>query len=99
MFGAMQHLLDAHLENNVRVRADPRASGGDIAQHRVQNGARQPVMDGVDPHKNAIGGQQLLADIVHDLIGINRRFGVDPMLAPCLRRPSARPYRINPDQP
>ena len=76
-FRAVQDFLDAHLHDDVGVRADPRAAGGNVAQQRVERGARPALMDRIDPHEDAVRRQQLLAHVVGKFLGIDRGLGTD----------------------
>jgi hypothetical protein len=57
MFRAVQNLFRAHLQDDVWVRADPRALERHVTQHRVQNCPGLAIMDRVNPHQNTIGAQ------------------------------------------
>jgi hypothetical protein len=75
--GAMQDLLYAHLEDDVRVRADPRTARRHIAQQRVKHRARLALVNRIDPDQHAIDLQELLAHLVCHVIGKHRRLGLD----------------------
>ena len=90
MFRAMQHLLHAHLQGHVGMRADPDTACGDIAQHHVEDAAIPAVGDRIDPHQNAIEPPQLRAHLVHEIIGVHRRLGRNALLGQC-REHAAEP--------
>ena len=65
MLRAVQNFLHAHLEDHIRMRADPDSPGRDVAQHRIE----RPVLlrrNRIDPDEHAIGAQQLLAHLVSE---------------------------------
>ena len=77
MFGAVQNLFDAHLEDHVGVRADPGSARCYITQHRVEHRPGMPFVDWIDPHEHSINSQKLLAHLVGYVIGIERRLGMN----------------------
>jgi hypothetical protein len=95
MPGTVQDLLHPHLQDDVRVGADPGALRGDLAQQRVERFPRLALVDRVDPHQDAVGGEQLRADLVGEGLIVDRGLGVDaerrqffedPVKAAVLRR-------------
>src|SRR3954451_17434548 len=61
---AVEDVLDAHLQNDVRMRADPWTLQSDLAQQRVERGARFTLVDGIDPDQNAVHREQLVPDFL-----------------------------------
>ena len=78
MPGAVQDFFDPHSENDVGVRADPRASRRHIPQHRVEHLPGAAFVDRIDPNQHAVAGQKLGAHLVRIIVGVNRRLSVDP---------------------
>jgi hypothetical protein len=54
------------------MRANPRAAGRHVAQHRVEHAPGLPFMDRIDPDEHPIDRQKLGAHLVGDVIGVNR---------------------------
>ena len=52
MLRAIQHLLHAHLEDHVRMRADPDTARGNVAQQRVEHMPVAAIHDGIDPDQD-----------------------------------------------
>src|SRR4051794_3433110 len=78
MSGAVQHFLDTHFENDVRVRADPWSPFRDLPQQGIERLARFfAILKRIDPHEYAIGLQQLRAYLVGKLLVIDGRFGIN----------------------
>src|SRR5438477_9090053 len=77
MLGAVEDLLDAHFENDVGMRADPRPARSNVAQYRIERLARLALVDWIDPDEHAIGAKQLLAYLVREVLVINGRLGMD----------------------
>src|SRR5215472_8015947 len=77
MLSAVENLLDAHFENDVGMRADPRPARSDVAQYRVEGLARLALVDRIDPDEHAIGAKQLLAHLVREVLVIDGRLGTD----------------------
>src|SRR5437763_12031609 len=72
MARAVQDVLDAHLQNDIRMRTDPRTSQSDLAQQRVERGARLALVDGIDPNEDAVHREQLVADRVGKAFVVDR---------------------------
>ena len=78
MPGTVQHFLDAHFENDVRVRANPWSPFRHLAQQGIKRLARFfAILKRIDPHKYAVGLQQLRANLVGKLLVIDGRFGMN----------------------
>jgi hypothetical protein len=58
MSGAMQNFLDAQLQDNVRVGADPGSARRHFPQHRVESYPGLSVMNRVEPYQYAINIQR-----------------------------------------
>ncbi len=69
MARAVKDVLDAHLQNDIGMRADPRTLQSDLAQQRVERGARLTLVDGIDPDQDAV----LRAAPKEKPAGVNRR--------------------------
>src|SRR4051812_26590889 len=78
MLGAVQHFLDAHLENEVRMRADPWPPFRRLAQQGIKRLARfRAILKRIDPHNYAVGLQQLRSNRVGKLLVIDGRLGMN----------------------
>src|SRR5215469_2630895 len=77
MLRAMQDFLHAHLEDHVRVCADPRAACSDIAQQDIERHTGLTSTERINPHKHPIDRQKLLAHLVRELFIIDCGFGID----------------------
>src|SRR3954447_10988849 len=78
MPGAVQHFLDAHFENDIRVSADPWSLFRHLAQQGIKRLARFfAILERINPHKDAVGLQQLRAYLVGKLLVIDGRFGMN----------------------
>jgi hypothetical protein len=77
MLCAIKHLLDAHLEDDVRMGADPRPARGDVAQQRIEGGTRLALMNGIHPHQHAVGSQKLRAHCIGKFLVVNDRLRID----------------------
>src|SRR5260370_42086042 len=77
MARAVEDVLDAHLQNDIRMRADPRTLQSDLAQQRVERGARLTLVDGIEPDKEAVHRVQLVADRDGKALVIDRYAGLD----------------------
>src|SRR5215211_3020701 len=78
MPGTVQHFLDAHFEDDVGMRADPWPPFGHLAQQGIKRIARFfAILKRIDPHKYAVGLQQLRANLVGELLVIDGRFGMN----------------------
>src|SRR5215212_9049554 len=76
--GTVQHFLDAHFENDVRMRANPWSPFRHLAQQGIKRLARfVAILKRIDPHKDAVGLQQLCANFVGKLFVIDGRFGIN----------------------
>ena len=75
--GAVENFLHAHLEDHVGMRADPRAAGRDVAQQRVEHGARPAGVERIDPDQHAVDPEELLAHLVGERLVEHGRLGVD----------------------
>ena len=73
----MQNLFHAHFENHVGMSADPRSARRNIAQHRIEHSSCLSVLDRVDPDEHPVEPQELLANLVDEVVSINRRFRVN----------------------
>ena len=74
--GAVEDFLHAHLEDHVGMRADPRAAGRDIAQQRIEHGARLAGVERIDPDEHAVDPEELVADLVGEGLVEYGRLGV-----------------------
>src|ERR1700722_4468296 len=88
MLRAMENLLHTHLENDIRMGAHPDSAGSDISQHRIEDDAISSVGNWIHPYEHAIELQELLADFVHPIVGIDRRLCVDAPRGKRLEYPS-----------
>src|SRR3954452_12365228 len=78
MPGTVQHFLDAHFEDDVRMRANPRPPFGHLAQQGIKRIARFfAILKRIDPHKYAVGLQQLRANLVGKLLIIDSWLGMN----------------------
>src|SRR5947207_490344 len=77
MLRAVQDFFDAHLEDHIGVGADPGSARRYLTQHRIEYCSGLPLMDWIDPYEHPINRQKLLAHLVGDVVGINRRLGVN----------------------
>ena len=77
MLCAVQDFFHAYLEDHVGVRADPGSARGNVAQHRIKHSPGLPFTDWIDPHEHSINSQKLLAHLVSNVIGVNRRLGMN----------------------
>ena len=59
------------------MRADPGSARRDISQHRVEYRPCLPFVDWVDPDEHSIDRQELFAYLIGDIVGIDRRLGVN----------------------
>src|SRR6266550_2864231 len=84
MARAVEDVLDAHLQNDIRMRADPRTLQSDLAQQRVERGARLTLVDGIDPDQDAVHREQLVADRVGKAFVVDRWAGLDAGSGQCL---------------
>ncbi len=73
--GPVQDLLHPHLEDQVRVGADPDAPRRHLPQQSVQPRSVTLVRDRIDPHQHAVLAQELVADLLDHLFREDRRFG------------------------
>ena len=77
MPGVVQDLLDAHCEDRVGMGADPGPARGDLAQHRVEDGAGLALMDRIDPDEHPLRRQQLVAHLLGKILVENRGLGLN----------------------
>src|SRR2546423_15121591 len=77
MARAIQDVLDAHLQNDIRMRTDPRTSQSDLAQQRVERGARLALVDGIDPNEDAVHREQLVPNRVGKAFVVDRWAGLN----------------------
>jgi hypothetical protein len=75
MFRAVQNFFYAHLEDDVGVCADPRASCRDAAQYGVKHVPRPAFVNRIDPDEDAVKSQKLIADFARDVVGICQALG------------------------
>jgi hypothetical protein len=80
MFRAVQELLDAHLEYDIRVRADPWPASCYVAKHCVKPFSCQSLMDRIDPDKYAVSFQKLFADFSPNVVVVDLGLRVTPLL-------------------
>ena len=59
------------------MRTDPRATGCDLTQQRIELGPAFASLDRIDPHKHAINRQKLPADFVLQILVVDRGLGID----------------------
>src|SRR3954447_9399831 len=78
MPGTVQHFLDAHFEDYVRMRTDPWPPFRHLAQQGIERLARFfAILKRIDPHKYAVGLQQLRANLVGKLLVIDGWLGIN----------------------
>src|SRR3954447_20774600 len=78
MPGAVEHFLDAHFENDIRVRANPWSPFRHLAQQGIKRLARfVAILKRIDPHKDAVGLQQLRPNLVGKLLVIDGWLGMN----------------------
>jgi len=77
MLRAVQDLFHAHFEDHVGVCADPRSAQCYVTKYCIEHRPGLPFMDWIDPHEHSIDRQKLPAHLVGDLVGINRRLGMN----------------------
>ena len=103
MFSAVQNILDAHLEDDVGVCADPRASCRDAAQYGVKHVPRPAFVNRIDPDEDTVKSQKLIADFARNIVGIDHGQRVDaerkqffeyPAIAVVIRRRGAPRFLI-----
>jgi|SRR5450755_632493 hypothetical protein len=70
-------LLNAHLQDDVRMRAQPRALRGDLPQQGIESGARLALMDRIDPNEDPVHREQLIANRVDEGFVVNSRLCLD----------------------
>ena len=75
--GAVKDFLHAHLEDHVGMRADPHAFRRDIPQHRIEDSPVLSCKKRINPDKDAVAADKLLAHLIHHIIGIDRGLRVD----------------------
>lgn len=73
----MEHLLGAHLEDDVGMGADPNAARRDLAQQRVEMGAVAPFVNRVYPDEYAIERSQLCAHGIEDVVLVDHRLRIN----------------------
>ena len=73
-----------HAQAERLCRADPRTLQSDVAQQRVERGARLTLVDGIDPDQDAVHREQLVADRVSKAFVIDRWAGLDAGTGQCL---------------
>jgi hypothetical protein len=101
MLGAMEHFLHAHLDDDVRMGADPHAVRRHVPQQRVEHDAVAPLGEGIDPDQHAIATEKLLAHLIRHVVGIERglRFDaerghrVENAMKPIVPRRCRMPFR------
>jgi hypothetical protein len=71
---AVEHLLDAHLENNVGVGAHPYSVRGNVPQQGVKPRSVLAPAQRVDPDEHAVHGEEARADCFLHLFGIQHGF-------------------------
>ncbi len=90
----MEHFLGPHLEDHVRMGADPYAARCKLSQQGIKPGAVSAFMDRIDPHEDAVKLCELFAHgvgnvvLVDDGLGSNlglRQRGEDGLEATGLR--------------
>src|SRR6185312_9530161 len=64
MARSIEHLLDAHLQYGVGVRAHPRASLCYLAEQQIELRARLALMNWIDPDEHTVDCKQLVANLV-----------------------------------
>src|SRR5262249_23589350 len=69
---AKEDLFRPQLENDIRMRADKNAAGGDIAQHDIEDRSVAPAFDGIDPHEDTVEAHQLLSDLFAKIVVVYR---------------------------
>ena len=62
----MEHLLHAHLQDDVRVRADPRAAGRHFTEQRIEAVPCPPVIERIDPDEDPVCLEQLRLELVRE---------------------------------
>src|SRR3954447_6877386 len=73
----MEHFLGPHLEDDVRMGADPYAARCKLSQQRIKLGAVSAFMDGIDPHEDAVKLCELFAHGVGNIVLVDDRLGSD----------------------
>jgi hypothetical protein len=71
---AVEHLLDAHLENDVGVGAHPDPVRSDVPQQEVKLRSVLAVIQRVDPDEHAVHGQEASVDRFLHLLGVQDWF-------------------------
>ncbi|MHC2589447.1 hypothetical protein ACVIG9_003503 [Bradyrhizobium ottawaense] len=74
---AVEHLLDAHLQDHVGMGAHPRSLRRDVAQQGIELGARLALVDRIDPDQHAVSREQLVADCVGKAFVVDHGVRVD----------------------
>jgi hypothetical protein len=71
--GVDEDILGAELEDDVGMGADEHVGRRDLAQQRVQHGARAAGLDGVDPDEHRVQRRQRRAQLVGPVVRIDDR--------------------------
>src|SRR3954463_2206237 len=78
MLRAVQDFLNAHLQDHIGMRADPWPPFGHLAQQGIERLARFfTILKRIDPHKYAVGLQQLRVNLVGKLLVIDGWLGMN----------------------
>jgi hypothetical protein len=67
---AVEHFLDAHLENDVGVGAHPHPVRSDVPQQVVKARSVLAVIQRIDPDEHAVHGQEASVDRLRHLLGV-----------------------------
>src|ERR1700722_3681145 len=79
----VEYLLDAHLEDDVGMCADPRALRRDLAKQRVERHTCFALMDRIDPDQDAIHREQFVPDRVGEGFVVDDGTGSDTNSGKC----------------
>ena len=77
--GAVEHLLRAHLQDRVRMRAHPSALRRDISQERVEDGAIVVATQWIDPDQHTVEPGQMLGEVC-GVLAVQHRLHREPNL-------------------
>src|SRR2546423_1522410 len=77
VLGSVQNLLDAHLQNDIGMCADPWTARGDLSQQRIERSASLAAAQRIDPDEDTVHAEQLRPHLIGEVLVIDRRLGRD----------------------
>jgi hypothetical protein len=72
VLGAVKDFLHAHLENHVRMGTYPYAFRRHVPQQRIEDNPVLSRKERINPDKDTVAAEKLLAHLIRHIIGINR---------------------------